>query len=409
MDLYVAYTKTEINDAAEKELQITNDCMTDINRHLSNIKKRILIDDNTILSIIAALNAGFHIILYGPPGTAKTTISEFLPVEFYGAKCNLHTADSEWNVRKVIGGVAVTYDNSVFPAREQIGPKDGYIVEDILECYESRLETTDFDTVFTVIDEFNRTNMDECLGPMFTAMGSEDKTLKLDYNKGFKDDFLQIKIPKGYRIICNMNKYDRTFTNELSEALSRRFKWIYIGAPESDDYSQEEQIVDGNVFGIISSIKPNMPVNLTDIEKCENSVLFETCITAHIYTVINDLRNDLEVGTSYKIDAIRLANHFFKLKMAAVDWSLYPGADAVKACSKTSAEDVGALTNPGMEFELCELIRKIIRDTIDAALVMTVVPACESLEEIDAIERNRLRFEQFERCKSELERMKISL
>ena len=131
-------------------------------------------------------------------------------------------------MRKVIGGVAVTYDNSVFPAREQIGPKDGYIVEDILECYESRLETTDFDTVFTVIDEFNRTNMDECLGPMFTAMGSEDKTLKLDYNKGFKDDFLQIKIPKGYRIICNMNKYDRTFTNELSEALSRRFKWIYI-------------------------------------------------------------------------------------------------------------------------------------------------------------------------------------
>ena len=93
MDLYVAYTKTEINDAAEKELQITNDCMTDINRHLSNIKKRILIDDNTILSIIAALNAGFHIILYGPPGTAKTTISEFLPVEFYGAKCNLHTAE----------------------------------------------------------------------------------------------------------------------------------------------------------------------------------------------------------------------------------------------------------------------------------------------------------------------------
>lgn len=309
MDLYVTYTEAEINDASERKLQIVNDYLTGINRHLSNIKRRILIDDNTLLSMIAALNAGFNVILYGPPGTAKSTISGFLPVEFYGAKCNVHTADSDWNVRKVIGGITVTYDTSTTPIREQIGPKDGYIVEDILECYESRLETADFDTVFTVIDEFNRTNMDECLGPMFTAMGSDDKTLKLDYNKGFNDDFLQVKVPNGYRMICNMNKYDRTFTNELSEALARRFKWIYVGAPTASDYGQEERLVDGNVFGTVTSILPVTPVNLVDIEECENSPLFEACITSQIYAVINDLRTDLEVGTSYKIDAIRLANH----------------------------------------------------------------------------------------------------
>lgn len=58
---------------------------------------------------------------------------------------------------------------------------------------------------------------------------------------------------------------------------------------------------------------------------------------------------------------------------------------------------------------MTELFEKIILDTIDAALVMTVVPACEALEDIDAIERNRSRFESYERCKKELERMKISL
>ena len=409
MDLYATYTEAEINDAAESKLQIVNDYLTGINQHLSNIKRRILIDDNTLLSIVAALNAGFNVILYGPPGTAKSTISGFLPVEFYGAKCNVHTADSDWNVRKVIGGTTVTYDTSVTPIREQIGPKDGYIVDDILECYESRLETTDFDTAFTVIDEFNRTNMDECLGPMFTTMGSDDKTLKLDYNKGFNDDFLQVKVPNGYRMICNMNKYDRTFTNELSEALSRRFKWIYVGAPTASDYDQEEQLVDGNVFGTVASILPVKPVNLTDIEECENSILFETCITSEIYAVINDLRTDLEVGTSYKIDAIRLANHFFKLKMATVDWSLYSGVDATSACAEASAEDVGALTDPSLVVELTQLIKNVIHDTIDAALVMTVIPACESLEDIDAIERNRVRFEKYERCKNELERMKVSL
>lgn len=409
MDLYATYTKAQIDSAAESKLQIVNDYLTGLNAHLENIKRRILIDDNTLISMIAALNAGFNVILYGPPGTAKSTISSFLPVEFYGAKCNVHTADSEWNVRKVIGGITVTYDTSVTPIQEQIGPKDGYIVDDILECYESRLETTDFDTAFTIIDEFNRTNMDECLGPMFTAMGSDDKSLKLDYNKGFNDDFLQVKVPNGYRMICNMNKYDRTFTNELSEALARRFKWIYVGAPEVADYTEEEKLVAGNVFGSVASISPVKPVNLIDIEDCENSPLFESCIASKIYSVINDLRTDLEVGTSYKIDAIRLANHFFKLKLATVDWSQYPGADAVTACGQASAANVGALTDAAHMSQLEELMEKIILDTIDAALVMTVVPACESLEDIDAIERNRDRFKDYGRCEKELERMKISL
>lgn len=409
MDLYATYTEAEIDSAAKRKLQIVNDYLTDLNTHLANIKRRILIDDNTLLSMIAALNAGFNVILYGPPGTAKSTISSFLPVEFYGARCNVHTADSDWNVRKVIGGITVGYDTSVTPVREQIGPKDGYIVDDILECYESRLETTDFDTVFTVIDEFNRTNMDECLGPMFTAMGSDDKTLKLDYNKGFNDDFVQVKVPNGYRMICNMNKYDRTFTNESSEALARRFKWIYVGAPEAENYLQEQQIVEGNVFGSVAGISPVNPVNLIDIEDCRNSRLFESCITSKIYFVINDLRSDLEIGTSYKIDAVKLANHFFRLKLATVNWSAYPGADPATACTKSSASDIGALTDPANRVQMTELFEKIILDTIDAALVMTVVPACEALEDIDAIERNRSRFESYERCKKELERMKISL
>ena len=127
MDLYATYTEAEIDSAAKRKLQIVNDYLTDLNTHLANIKRRILIDDNTLLSMIAALNAGFNVILYGPPGTAKSTISSFLPVEFYGARCNVHTADSDWNVRKVIGGITVGYDTSVTPVREQIGPKDGYI------------------------------------------------------------------------------------------------------------------------------------------------------------------------------------------------------------------------------------------------------------------------------------------
>lgn len=408
MDLYATYTEEQINDAAEKKLQIVNDYLTNLNGHLQNIKKRILIDDNTLLSIVSSINAGFNVILYGPPGTAKSTISEFLPVEFYGAKCNVHTADSEWNVRKVIGGITVTYvKNSSGEYKEKIGPKDGYIVEDVMECYETRLQTTGFDTTFTVIDEFNRTNMDECLGPMFTAMGSDNKILRLDYNKGFNDSFLQIALPSGYRMICNMNKYDRTFTNELSEALSRRFKWIYVGAPSNENYSNEEAIVDENVFGSTSSIKPESPVNLVDVPDCTDSNFFTAMIKKKLFDVINDLRTDIEIGTSYKIDAVKLANHFYTLKLATLALSPFTGIDEdIINNSPDIPSIISILSSTTDQEELNKLLLMLVNDTIDAALVMTVVPSCEAIEDINAVEKNKKRFAEFPRCKDELKRMK---
>ena len=407
MELYLCFSKEELKEAALNDLQIVSDYDTNLVEHLNNIKRKILLDDNTLISIIAAINSGFNIVLYGPPGTAKTTISEFLPVELYGAKCNTHTADSEWNVRKVIGGITVSYDAKSNPPAERIGPKNGYIVEDIIECYESRLTTRDYDTAFTIIDEFNRTNMDECLGPMFTAMGSNNKNLKLDYNKGFNDDFLEILVPNGYRMICNMNKYDRTFTNELSDALSRRFKWIYIGVPDTAMYSVEENIVEGNVFDDVSRIDPNKPESLKDLPKCERYTFFDNCIIKPIYDVINDLRKDLELGTSYKIDAIKLAWHFFDLKLKTINWSLYPELSEEIVKNSNSVEDVLLIitdTNKRNDFE--QLLRQYVLESIDAALVMTVVPACESLEDSEAIENNKNRFAKFSRCTDELSRMR---
>ena len=75
MEVYTTYTKEQLAEAASKELQIVSDYDTNLGGHLNSIKRKILIDDNTLISIIAAINAGFNVILYGPPGTAKSTIS----------------------------------------------------------------------------------------------------------------------------------------------------------------------------------------------------------------------------------------------------------------------------------------------------------------------------------------------
>ena len=52
-------------------------------------------------------------------------------------------------------------------------------------------------------------------------------------------------------------------------------------------------------------------------------------------------------------------------------------------------------------------IKLFINSIIDAALVMTVIPTCEALEEPEAIEKNKERFADYPRCIKELERMKM--
>lgn len=64
MEFYTTYSKEEISKAASEGLKIVSDYDYNLGCHLTNIKKKILIDDNTLISIIAAINAGFNVILY---------------------------------------------------------------------------------------------------------------------------------------------------------------------------------------------------------------------------------------------------------------------------------------------------------------------------------------------------------
>ncbi len=410
VEVYTGFTDEEINKAASAKLMIRKNFCSDLTKVLDEIKSVILLDDHVIISIIAAINAGFNVILYGPPGTAKTTISKFIPELIYGVNCNVHTADSSWNVRKVIGGLSVSYyrdkDDEV---HETIKPVDGYITEDILSCYRDHLKTTDFHSTFSIIDEFNRTNMDECLGPMFTAMGSENKELKLDYNKGFRDNFISILVPDSYRIICNMNKYDRTFTNELSEALSRRFKWIYVGPPSSDEYETEEELIHNKMFSSLDEKEYQIPVELENIVPYEKLPFFDTFIETEINYVVNDLREDLEIGTSYKQDTMLIAYHYMMISIGLIDWSKYyeVSPDLLYECE--NIEDLSnRITDNDVKEQFIMDIKFFINSIVDAALVMTVIPACESIEGVEAIERNRKRFSNYSRCIAELERMKMS-
>lgn len=397
-----------MNELASEKLKISKECKSDLSNLLATIKEKILINDDTLLSIISAINAGFNIILYGPPGTAKSTLSEILPKVIWNAKCNIHTADSDWSVKKVIGGLNISYEINGDDCKEIIEPKDGYLVSDIYECYSSLIGTKDHDTVFSIIDEFNRTNMDECLGPLFTAMGSDNKSLKLDYNIGYKGKPLHITIPASYRIICNMNKYDRTFTNDLSEALTRRFKWIYIGSPSQSDYDREKKLIKDRVFNNVLPSSLKSADILIPLPDYKNTPFFDTYVAEPILNIITEIRKELDIGTSYGIDAIKIAYHFYNLKFQLLDFYKINGFSVQSLENSNKIDDfITTLTNTSQIESFREKIDILLRSTIDSSITMTIAPLFDAIEDSSKLEIIKELLKDYPLCLAEISRINL--
>ena len=405
-------TKEELNALAENKLLVNKWLYDNPADLFKKIQDYIEIDHFSLLSFISALNAGFHIILYGPPGTGKTTLSEIIPKLLYRAYPDMNTASSDWNVGKVIGGRNIQYAKKPDGGyQELIVPTNGVITDGIIDCYQKMLLTEDYITTFTVIDEFNRTDMDACLGPLFTALGSENKVLKLAYQKGFNQYLHEIIIPNRFRMICSMNKYDRTFTSELSEALTRRFKWIFIGPPE--DRQKENALI----INLLTSKKGplqdvELPEELIEVPDYESIQYFEEEVLAKLNQIINDIRVYLPLGTSFLIDAYKIAFHYFKIRRGLMSSEISllgidpDESEKLLKNDTTYRQLLDNITDQDKKQQFANLLAAIFTEVIDAALCMTVIPACEALvEEPDKLDEVKMIVNRYPHSFIELQRV----
>ena len=224
--------KTMMDDV-DHSVKIRPAIQVDYDVDFNEIAEAYSTTPETVDEVITHLTSGKNIMLFGEPGTGKTALSNILLTKLCGEieqpngskapNYTIVTANAEWSNFDVIGGISPDDSGGYYF-------KDGYVAEAAKLCEKSVVERGK--PHYLVIDEFNRANIDEAFGKLFTVFEYRDKQPLLTHKETGGAPFM---MPPEFRIIGTMNTQDKNTLFNVGFALMRRFAFVEIGLPIPED------------------------------------------------------------------------------------------------------------------------------------------------------------------------------
>ena len=207
------------------------------------------------------LNERKYIVLQGPPGTGKTRTAKEV-AEKLNAKTFFTQFHAETSFSDFIYGIRPDLNNAELSYKENLGS----FTEALKYAKQHENEK-----VLLIIDEINRANLSNVLGPIFYLF--EHKMDKSNVEIEISPDFKINKLPDNFSVIATMNTADRSLA-VVDFALHRRFAW-YSLKPKAiiskkfykDDFTRIQEIFDWYASSNELSLQPGQGYFIADSEE----------------------------------------------------------------------------------------------------------------------------------------------
>ena len=193
-----------------------------INKAIEEISNKVeKTDDEEIAEVFNLIQKRKFVILQGAPGTGKTRLAKMM-----GNNLEADVFFTQFHAE-------TNYSDFIYGIKPNL--KEGQVgyIEQKGIFYESIIKSIETDkNVILIIDEINRANLSNILGPIFYLFeyNLENDSVEIDIGGGYKIN----KIPPNFHMIGTMNTADRSLA-VVDFALRRRFAWYTVKPKIIDD------------------------------------------------------------------------------------------------------------------------------------------------------------------------------
>lgn len=255
-----------------------------------------------IEEVKSLLNERKYVVLQGPPGTGKTRTAKSV-AEQIGAKAFFTQFHAETTFSDFIFGIKPDTTNEELRYKDNLGS--------FSEALKYAIDHKD-EKVTLIIDEINRANLSNVLGPIFYLF--EHKMDLSNVEVEIAPNFKVKQLPENFSVIATMNTADRSLA-VVDFALRRRFAW-YTLKPKAiistqffkEDFNRIQEIFDWYASSTELNLQPGQGYFIAGSEiEMKNRIRYEIFPLIKEYLQEGLLRNAKEEFNNYFSTRINLS------------------------------------------------------------------------------------------------------